>query len=152
MRAENKEKPPDYRKIQRFQLSPRRTSTQMMLCVYATVACTILWFGGPGDTAEEQQRWQRNLAIVGICAMLAVAGNVATHFKIAVDIIPLETWIYQLGRGNLDFVIQPKGNNEVADMARNLETLRQRSIEVVRLQLVEKLSAEPSPSTLRLPT
>ncbi len=154
MSAETKEKPPDYRKIQRFQLSPRRTGTQMMLCIYATVACTILWavlwFGGPGDTAEEQQRWQRNLTIVGICTMFAVAGNVATHFKIAVDIIPLETWIYQLGRGNLDFVIQPKGNNEVADMARNLETLRQRSIEVVRLQLVEQLSAELEVSNTQL--
>ena len=154
MSAETKENPEDYRQIQWFQLSPRRTGNQMILCIYATVAGTIawavIWFGGPGDTADEFERWQRNLTIVGICTMLAVAGSVATHLKLAVDIIPLETWIFQLGRGNLDFVIQPKGNDEIAAMARNLETLRQRSIEVVRLQLVEKLSAELEVSNTQL--
>ena len=56
--------------------------------------------------------------------------------------VEVEIWIRRLGMGDFDYRIEPKGNDEITRACEALETLRLRSIEVVRLQLVERLSAE----------
>ena len=49
-------------------------------------------------------------------------------------------WIRRLGRGDLDYRIEPTGDDEVTEAAVALEELRLRSKEAVQLNLVEELS------------
>ena len=54
--------------------------------------------------------------------------------------------------GDFDYRIEPRGNDEISKACEALETLRLRSIEVVRLQLVERLSAELATANADLET
>ena len=47
-----------------------------------------------------------------------------------------------MGQGDLDYKVELEGNDEITAIAESLEELRQRSIRVVRLNLVEKLAQD----------
>lgn len=66
--------------------------------------------------------------------------------------VEVEIWTRRLGMGDFDYRIEPRGNDEISKACEALETLRLRSIEVVRLQLVERLSAELAAANADLET
>ena len=74
--------------------------------------------------------------------MITVMAMTALVVKVGIRTIAVEAWIRRLGMGDLEYRVEPWGNDEVSKACMALETLRLRSIEVVRLQLVEKLSTE----------
>jgi len=84
------------------------------------------------------------MAVVLIMTVLVVWVGLRT--------VAVEIWIRRLGIGDFEYRIEPRGNDEVAKACRALETLRLRSIEVVRLQLVEHLSTELSAANADLET
>ena len=51
-------------------------------------------------------------------------------------------WIRRLGRGDLEYKVEPTGDDEVAEAAIALEELRRRSKDTVQLNLVEELTRE----------
>ena len=74
--------------------------------------------------------------------MVTVMAMTALVVKVGIRTIAVEAWIRRLGMGDLEYRVEPWGNDEVSKACMALETLRLRSLEVVRLQLVEQLSAE----------
>ena len=74
--------------------------------------------------------------------MITVMAMTTLVVRVGIRTIAVEAWIRRLGMGDLDYRVEPWGNDEVSKACMALETLRLRSLEVVRLQLVEQLSAE----------
>ena len=66
--------------------------------------------------------------------------------------VAVEVWIRPLSMSDSEYRVEPKGNDEIAEEYQALETLRQRSIEVVRAQLVEQLSTELAAGNVDLET
>ena len=93
------------------------------------LAFTILW----GNVV---------LVILSATTWAAVMVKTALVVWVGLRTIAIEAWIRRLGMGDFEYRIEPRGNDEVAKACRALETLRLRSIEVVRLQLVEQLGAD----------
>ena len=85
-----------------------------------------------------------SMVIVWIMTVLVVWVGLRT--------VEVEIWIRRLGMGDFDYRIEPRGNDEITRACEALETLRLRSIEVVRLQLVERLSAELATANADLET
>ena len=82
------------------------------------------------------------LIVLSSVAMVAVWIKTTLVVWVGLRTVAVEIWIRRLGMGDFEYRIEPRGNDEIAQACRALETLRLRSIEVVRLQLVEQLSAE----------
>ena len=82
------------------------------------------------------------LIALSAAAMVLVWAKTALVVWVGLRTVEVEIWIRRLGMGDFEYRIEPRGNDEIAKACEALETLRLRSIEVVRLQLVEQLSAE----------
>ena len=85
-----------------------------------------------------------NAALIALSALAWTVVIVKTVLVVTVGIrtIAVEAWIRRLGMGDYEHSIEPRGNDEVSKACQALETLRLRSIEVVRLELVEKLAID----------
>ena len=120
--------------MSRFSL--RRYSVQHFLLIVVThvlliaLLVTSVFWGNAALIALSALAW----AVVMVKTVLVVWVGIRT--------IAVEAWIRRLGRGDFEHNIEPRGNDEVSKACQALETLRLRSIEVVRLQLVEKLGDE----------
>ena len=55
-------------------------------------------------------------------------------------IIELEHWIRRMGSGDLTHTVSPTGNDEITEVAYDLEVLRRRSVRAQQLDLVQQLS------------
>ena len=95
-----------------------------------------------------------NWALVALSALAwtIVAAKTVLVVWVGLRTIAVEAWIRRLGMGDYEHRIEPRGNDEVSKACQALETLRLRSIEVVRLQLVEKLSADLAAANADLET
>ena len=98
-------------------------------------------------------RWG-NPVLVTLSATTMVIAWVKTVLVVWVGMrtVEVEIWTRRLGMGDFDYRIEPRGNDEISKACEALETLRLRSIEVVRLQLVERLSSELSAANADLET
>ncbi len=98
-------------------------------------------------------RWG-NAALVALSATTMVIVWIKTILVVWVGTrtVEVEIWTRRLGMGDFDYRIEPRGNDEISKACEALETLRLRSIEVVRLQLVERLSAELAAANADLET
>ena len=82
--------------------------------------------------------------LLGLSAMTMVVVWIKTALVIwaGLSTVEVESWIRRLGMGDFDYRIEPRGNDEIDKACESLESLRLRSIEVVRLRLVEELSTQ----------
>lgn len=106
----------------------------------ATLTVTAILWGNPALVALSAT----TMVIVWIKTVLVVWVGLRT--------VEVEIWIRRLGMGDFEYRIEPRGSDEIAKACQALETLRLRSIEVVRLQLVERLSAELATANADLET
>ena len=74
------------------------------------------------------------LAVVLVKTVLVIWVGIRT--------VAVEIWIRRLGMGDLEYRIEPRGNDEVTKACQALEALRQNSIRAMQLDLVTQLSAE----------
>ncbi|MCY4529523.1 MAG: ATP-binding protein [Chloroflexi bacterium] len=85
----------------------------------------------------------RILLVVLEVAMLALAAYILyKHVVVGIRLEDIGLWVRRLGRGDLEYRVEPTGDDEVTEAAIALEELRLRSKETVQLDLVEKLSRE----------
>ena len=126
--------------------SLRRYSMQQFLLIVVThlllvalLVTSILW---------------GNWALIALSALawMVVIAKTALVVRVGLRTIAVEAWIRRLGMGDFEHRIEARGNDEVSKACQALETLRLRSIEVVRLQLVEKLSADLAAANADLET
>ena len=57
-------------------------------------------------------------------------------------IVALEFWIRRMGAGDLTYRVRPAGNDEITEIAFDLEVLRRQSVRAQRLDLVQELSED----------
>ncbi len=95
-----------------------------------------------------------NTALMALSATTMVLVWIKTALVVWVGLraVEVEIWTRRLGMGDFEYRIEPRGNDEISKACQALETLRLRSIEVVRLQLVEKLSADLAAANADLET
>ena len=84
------------------------------------------------------------ILVVGTIANFVVA-NVT-----ALRLIAISEWIMRLGMGDLEYRVMLSGNNVGAAMCVALERVRDRSVRIVKLALVERLAAELEKSNAEL--
>jgi signal transduction histidine kinase len=90
-------------------------------------------------------RWGNSvLVVLSATSMVVVWIKTVLVIWVGMRTVEVEIWTRRLGMGDFDYRIEPRGNDEISKACEALETLRLRSIEVVRLQLVERLSSELS--------
>ena len=85
----------------------------------------------------------RIMLVVLEVATLALAAYVLyRHVTVGIRLEDIGLWVRRLGRGDLEYRIEPTGDDEVTEAAVALEELRLRSKEAVQLNLVEELSRD----------
>ena len=72
-----------------------------------------------------------------IVSMLATA---LIMMKTGPRIVALEFWIRRMGAGDLNYSVRPTGNDEITEIAYDLEVMRRRAVRAQRLDLVQELS------------
>ena len=82
------------------------------------------------------------LVVVEVVTIALAACVLYKHVTIGLRLEDIALWIRRLGRGDLEYKVEPIGNDEVAEAVIALEELRRRSKEAVQLNLVEELSRE----------
>ena len=136
----------DFLKLGLFSL--RRQGVQLNLGLIAgtflallfTVLVFLAFRGVDGETGLST--WRNVLLAVGILATAVGVLTIVRALTTGVLAVAMEVWIRRMGQGDLDYRVELKGNNEIAAIAESLEELRQRSIRVIRLNLVEELARD----------
>ena len=120
--------------------SLRRKTVQTFLLMIVGLALAGAASGMVLLAPVEWSVWRWTLATVcGLCflvTLLAIGGFIKNGLRS----VMLEEWIRRMGEGDLEFRADPGGRDEIKDAAIALEELRQRSIRVVRLGLVEQMA------------
>ena len=93
-------------------------------------------------TSQAISDTRMRLLVVGLLILIISASTAYLMITVGARVVAQEFWIRRMGEGDLDYQPDLGGNDEIAESAAALEKLRQRSIRVVRLNLVEKLSRD----------
>lgn len=96
----------------------------------------------PSETLEQLSTGLLQALAVGIVIAIVLAFIMFTFVTAGVRTVALEVWIRRMGAGDLEHKVEIEGNDELAESARALEELRQRSIKAMQLDLVKELSAD----------
>ena len=85
-------------------------------------------------------------------AILAVGAtaNLVISTVLALRMITIAEWIMRLGMGDLEYRVRLSGKDELANMCLALERVRDRTVRIVKLSLVERLAAELETSNAEL--
>ena len=96
----------------------------------------------PIETLQQLSTGLLQVLAVGIVIALVLAFIMFTFVTAGVRTVALEVWIRRMGAGDLEYKVEIEGNDELAESARALEELRQRSIKAMQLDLVKELSED----------
>ena len=116
--------------------SIRRYSVQHFLLISLTNGLLI------GLTVVAYSHGYVPLIALSAATLAVVLAKTALVVWVGIRTIAVEIWIRRLGMGDLEYRIEPRGNDEVAKACQALEALRQNSIRAMQLDLVSQLSAE----------
>ena len=81
-------------------------------------------------------------ALVPAAALAAALVMISILVRVSVRTVQGEIWIRRMGMGDLEYRVEPTGNDEITRALEALETLRQRSIRAQQLDRVQQLSGE----------
>ena len=147
------------REVALHQFSFRRKSTLIamsLLLALALIGAGIFSVRDTFDQLEQQAEdnperfahlaqdimddaWKRTVALfVGATAALMV--TVFIIVRAGPRIVALEFWIRRMGAGDLTYRVRPAGNDEITELAYDLEVLRRQSVRAQRLDLAQELS------------
>ena len=95
-----------------------------------------------GEAVGGAATWRNILLAVGGLATVVGVLTILRAITTGLRVVALEVWIRRMGQGDLDYKVPMEGEDEITATANALEELRQRSIRVVRLNLVEELASD----------
>ena len=137
----------DFLKLGLFSL--RRQGVQLNLGLLSGVLLAILftvlvYFAFQDVNVDDSSLtvWRNVLLAVGTLATVIGILTIVRALTTGVRVVAMEVWIRRMGQGDLEYKVELEGNDEITAIAESLEELRQRSIRVVRLNLVEKLAQD----------
>ena len=129
--------------------NPRRQGVQLNLGLFAGTLLAILFtvlvyfaFQDVDSDDGDLATWRNILMAVGIIATVVGILTIVRALTTGVRAVAMEVWIRRMGQGDLDYKVELDGQDEITAIAESLEELRQRSIRVVQLNLVEQLARD----------
>ena len=147
------------REVALHKFSFKRKSTLLALSLMASlvlIAITAFTAGGTfnhlatqaeGETTkysaqvgEEAKSARKKTIILAVSAVAALMVTVYIAARAGPRIVALEFWIRRMGAGDLTHSVTPTGNDEITELAYDLEVLRRQSVRAQRLDLIEQLS------------
>ena len=152
------------RDVELHRFSPHRKSTLIAISMIMTIALIIAGaittanqYGKVGRRIEasdvlasssaslirDDLKNSRNLSLaLAAGSLIPVILVVTILLRAGPRIVELELWIRRMGTGDLAHTVRPRGNDEITEIAHNLEVLRRRSVRSQELDLVQQLSKD----------
>ena len=152
------------RDVELHRFSPHRKSTLIAISMLMTIALIIAGavttasqYGKVGRRIEasdvlasssaslirDSLRDSRNLSLaLAVGSLIPVMLVVTILLRAGPRIVELELWIRRMGAGDLAHTVRPRGNDEITEIAFDLEVLRHRSVRSQQLDLVQQLSED----------
>ena len=152
------------RDIELHRFSPHRKSTLIAISMLMAIALIIAGavttasqYGKVGQKIEasgattasstsliqENLRDSRNVSLaLAVGSLIPVMLVVTILLRAGPRIVELELWIRRMGAGDLAHTVRPRGNDEITEIAYDLEVLRHRSVRSQQLDLVQELSGD----------
>ena len=116
--------------------SIRRGSIQVQLCLLTANAILITL------TVKALTTDGTVMLALSVAGLATITAMTALIIRISIRTVQGEIWIRRMGMGDLEFRVEPKGNDEITKTMEALETLRQSSIRAIQLDRVQQLSKE----------
>ena len=147
------------REVALHRFSPKRKST--LLAISLIAAMTLIITGAVSSTVslnrldtqehtnpeafakrvdEAINSTKSKMIILAAGAAGALMVTVFIIVRAGPRIVALEFWIRRMGAGDLTYLVEPSGNDEITEIAYDLEVLRRQSTRAQRLDLVQELS------------
>ena len=152
------------RDIELHRFSPHRKSTLIAISMLMAIALIIAGavttasqYGKVGQKIEasaaatasstsliqENLRDSRNVSLaLAVGSLIPVMLVVTILLRAGPRIVELELWIRRMSAGDLAHTVRPRGNDEITEIAYDLEVLRHRSVRSQQLDLVQELSGD----------
>ena len=149
------------REVALHRFSPKRKSTlvavSLMVAVILMIATAATAAGSfkelatqaqtqtgkyPEGVQEEADGALTQTLGLASAAVAALLVTVYIIFRAGPRIVALEFWIRRMGAGDLNHTVVPTGNDEITELAYDLEVVRRQSARAQRLDLVEQLSED----------
>ena len=96
----------------------------------------------PAQVQQEADGARNQTLTLATAAVAALLVTVYIIFRAGPRIVALEFWIRRMGAGDLNHTVVPTGNDEITELAYDLEVVRRQSVRAQRLDLVEQLSED----------
>ena len=147
------------REVALHRFSPKRKSTliaiSLLTALALTVATTVInvrtlndMQTRPGEPRQAYESRMERLADSATTKGILMATGTAAALLVIIfimlragpRIVALEFWIRRMGAGDLSHSVTPRGNDEITELAYDLEVLRRQSVRAQRLDLVQELS------------
>ena len=116
--------------------SPRRNTVKIVVCLLIIILLLI------GNTVQNIVNGGVGDAAIPATALTAAILMVWILVRVSVRTVEGEVWIRRLGMGDLEFRVEPKGNDEIAKALHALEAVRQTCIRAMQMERVQQLSDE----------
>ena len=139
--------------------SPRRKTTLIGISLLASIILTLAGAAGaalafsqlgqqpgedPGRYASRARaaldEVQTRTVGLALGAVAALGASIFIMLRAGPRVIALEFWIRRMGAGDLTYTVRPSGNDEITEIAYDLEVLRRRQVRARQLDLVQELS------------
>ena len=91
------------------------------------------------ETARSAQVKTLGFSAGAVAALMVMVYIIA---RAGPRIVALELWIRRMGAGDLNYTMPPRGNDEITELAYDLEVLRRQSVRAQQLDLVQQLSED----------
>ena len=116
--------------------SPRRNTVQIILCL-ALIIGLLAW-----TTIHAARTGSPTTTLIPAAALAAALVMIIILVRVSIRTVQGEIWIRRMGMGDLEYRVEPTGNDEITKALEALETLRQSSLRAIQLDQVRLLSQE----------
>ena len=116
--------------------SPRRNTVKITICLILIIGLLA------GATIQANMIGGARAAAIPLAGLTAGVIIIYILVRVSVRTVQGEIWIRRMGTGDLEYRVEPTGNDEITKVLEALETLRQSSIRAIQLDRVQQLSDE----------
>lgn len=114
--------------------SPRRNTVKIVTCLLLITMLLVT------NTAMSATTASPAATIIPATALTIAIAMIWILVRVSIRTVEGEIWIRRLGMGDLEFRVEPTGNDEIAKALHALEAVRQTCIRVSQMDRVQQLS------------
>ena len=116
--------------------SPRRNTVKITICLILIIGLVA------GATIQANMIGGARAAFIPLSGLTAGVIMIYILVRVSIRTVQGEIWIRRMGMGDLEYRVEPTGNDEITKALEALETLRQSSLRAIQLDRVQQLSDE----------